>query len=89
MFWRVFLAAGSMFSLFAEPMLETGLAWMYFALAGLSCIAISVVGSIFATQSYLYEAKDNELLLSMPIPVSYILASRLLALLVLEFAFVL
>ncbi|MDD4495586.1 MAG: hypothetical protein PHV32_14815 [Eubacteriales bacterium] len=81
-------AVGSMFSLFAEPLLESGLVWMYFALAGLSCIAISVVGSIFATQSYLFEAKDNELLLSMPIPVSYILASRLLALLILEFTFV-
>ena len=79
---------GSMFSLFAKSLIESDLTWMYFALAGLSCIAISVVGSIFAAQSYLFDAKDNELLLSMPIPVSYILASRLLTLLILEFSFV-
>lgn len=82
-------SVGSMFSLFAKPLIESGLVWMYFALAGISCLTISVVGSIFATQSYLYDAKDNELLLSMPIPVSYILASRLLTLLILELSFVL
>jgi ABC-2 type transport system permease protein len=84
----LFFTVGSMFSLFAEPLLEMGLVWMYFAIAGLMCIAISVVGSIFAAQSYIFEAKDNELLLSMPIPVSYILASRLITLLILEYMFV-
>ena len=36
-------------------------------------------GSVFNTYSGLYLSKDNDLLLSMPIPVSTIMAARLLA----------
>ena len=38
---------------------------------------MGVVGSVFITYSTLYQAKDNDLLLSMPIPVSKILFTRL------------
>ena len=45
------------------------------------------VGSVFFTQSTLYDAKDNELLLSMPIPSSVILGSRMALLLLLNYAY--
>ena len=41
-------------------------------------VLMGVFGSVFNTFSGLYQAKDNDLLLSLPIPVRAILASRLL-----------
>lgn len=66
-------------SVFAQlsPLCEMGLTWLYFAMAGTAALALSVLGSVFATQAQLYDAKDNELLLSMPIPPRYILLTRI------------
>lgn len=69
-----------MFVVFEElsPLCEAGLAWLYFAMAaGTMALALSMLGSVFATQAQLYDAKDNELLLSMPIPPRYILLTRI------------
>lgn len=52
--------------------------WLYFTLMGLLAILLGIFGSVFNTYSSLYLAKDNDLLLSMPIPVKIIIASRLL-----------
>ena len=61
-----------------EPMTELGLSWFYFAVMGLLSVLLGVFGSVFNTFATLYKAKDNELLLSMPIPPVCIIASRLL-----------
>ena len=53
--------------------------WLYYALAGLFALVIGAFGSVFTTYQTLYAAKDNDLLLSMPIPVSVIMFSRLLS----------
>lgn len=58
---------------------EAGMGWLYFALFCLIAVALGVFGSVFSTYSGLYLAKDNDLLLSMPIPVRDILISRLLS----------
>ncbi|MBQ8509643.1 MAG: hypothetical protein IJ493_07025 [Clostridia bacterium] len=58
------------------PLKEAGLGWLYFALAGLLAVMLSVFGSVFAAKSSLYEASDNEMLLAMPIPVWILLLSR-------------
>ena len=55
-----------------------GMDWLYFALMGLLAILLGVFGSVFNTYSCLYLSKDNDLLLSMPIPVNVIMVSRLL-----------
>ena len=52
--------------------------WLYFAIMGLLAILLGAFGSVFNTYSGLYLAKDNDLLLSMPIPVRTIMAARLL-----------
>lgn len=57
---------------------SAGVEWLYFALIGLLSILFGTFGSVFSTYSGLYLAKDNDLLLSMPIPVRYIMISRLL-----------
>lgn len=54
--------------------------WLYFALMGMIATAVGTFSSVFMTYSTLYEAKDNELLFSMPIPTSYILLTRMFSL---------
>ena len=60
------------------PMSEAGVPWLYYAIMGLIAVMLGTFGSVFSTYSSLYLSKDNDLLLSMPIPVDTIIASRLL-----------
>lgn len=64
----------SMCSVFAEAKLG----WLYFIIMSAIAIALGTFGSVFNTFSGLYKAKDNDLLLSLPIPAHCIMASRLL-----------
>ncbi len=56
---------------------KAGLDWLYFLLFSLLGAALGVFGSVFNTYSGLYLAKDNDLLLSMPIPVKTVMTARL------------
>ena len=73
---------GGMFGFLAyslcRPLVAAGLDWLYFTLLSLIAVALGTFGSVFNTYSGLYLAKDNDLLLSMPIPVRYIMLVRLL-----------
>lgn len=60
-------------------LLAADMGWLYFALLGLLAILLGVFGSVFNTYSGLYLAKDNDLLLSLPIPVHTIMISRLVS----------
>ena len=60
------------------PLAGAGMDWMYFALMSLLAIFLGAFGSVFNTYSGLYLARDNDLLLSMPIPVNAIMTARLL-----------
>lgn len=71
----------------AAPYHDAGLDWLYFAMAGLMGLGFALIGSVFATQNQLYDAKDNELLLSMPVTPRAILLSRVLPLLGLNLLF--
>ncbi len=68
--------------------LDTDFAWLFFALAGLMAFAFGIFGTVFTTQNQMYQAKDNELLLAMPLKPSSIVGSRVLALYLLTIAFV-
>jgi ABC-2 type transport system permease protein len=70
-----------MFSLMAEPYYTMGFAWLYFSITALTDFALMFLLGIFAAKAQLYEARDNELLLAMPIPPRTILASRMLSIL--------
>ena len=59
----------------------TGSEWQVFLLATLLASCLCVFGSIFATKTQIFDSKDNELLLAMPIPPRYIFISRILTLL--------
>ena len=75
------------YSELVTPLVEGGLTWLYFAYAGIASFALCFIGSVFTAQSQLYEAKDNDLLLSMPIPPRMILGVRMLLLLLINLAF--
>ena len=73
---------GGIFALMAVglcgPLVEADMAWLYYLLIGLIAVLLGTFGSVFSTYSSLYLSKDNDLLLSMPIPVRCVMASRLL-----------
>lgn len=73
---------GGIFALMAVglcgPLVEGGMDWLYYLLMGLIAVFLGTFGSVFSTYSSLYLSKDNDLLLSMPIPVRCVMASRLL-----------
>lgn len=68
----------SLASSLCAPLSGLGLEWMYYAMMSLIAVVLGVFGSVFSTYAGLYQAKDNDLLLSLPIPVPVIMASRLL-----------
>ncbi len=82
----MFLMFGMMFSSIL-PLAEAGLGWLYFAMAGIMAFALCFIGSVFTAQQQLFASRDNELLLSMPIPPAYILGSRMVMLLALNLLF--
>lgn len=78
----LFGVVGSMFFfagvVLCGPMVSVKMGWLYIDIMALLAIMMGVFGSVFNTYSTLYNAKDNEMLLSMPIPPRRILAVRLM-----------
>ena len=60
-------------------LMKAGRGWLYFSLNAIMATAFGTLGSVFSTFSSLYIAKDNEQLLSLPIPPGTILFSRLVS----------
>ena len=61
-----------------EPLNQVGMGWLYFLIMSGIAILFGAFGSVFNTYSGLYLAKDNDLLLSLPIPVRTVMAARLI-----------
>ncbi len=80
-------AMGFLFWTLSAPYHALGLDWLYFSMAGTMGLGFAVIGSVFTTQSQLYDAKDNDMLLAMPIPPSRILLSRMIPLLAMNLLF--
>lgn len=76
----VFAIGGIFFymSYMMRPLITFGMSWLYFSIMGATAALFGVFGSVFNTYSSLYDARDNDLLLSMPIPVRDIMAARLI-----------
>ncbi len=73
---------GMMFIPMAPMYVSLGLDWLYFLLFIIISFALVFLGSVFTTKAQIFEAKDNELLLSMPIKPRDIIISRMLYLLI-------
>ncbi|MBR0481281.1 MAG: hypothetical protein IJJ48_02280 [Firmicutes bacterium] len=85
-FGMAFFASAEMFAGVIFPL---KLDWIYFAYLGMASIALGIFGSIFGVVSGIYKARDNELLLSMPIPPRLIVLARMISLWVIAFVCVL
>ncbi len=83
LFAFVFLSVGFAFfgmaMLFSSKMVPLGLDWLYFAIMGIISVFVGIIGGVLSTYTGLYNAKDNELLLSLPIPTSTILLTRMIS----------
>ncbi len=66
--------------------LETGDTWFAPMLVSLLSISLCLLGSVFTTKTQIFESKDNDLLLSMPIPPRAIFLSRIILLLIVNYA---
>lgn len=78
---------GLLFYSLVEPFTMMDIEWLYFSLMGIMVIVICFMGSVFMTQNEIYNAKDNELLLAMPIKPSEILLSRLFTILMFNYIY--
>ena len=72
---------GLVLSMMLAPLYDSfsknNLAWLYYAGSGALGFVLSFMVTMFYAQGAIFEAKDNEMLLSMPIPPRAILASRI------------
>ncbi len=76
-----------LFEAFAPILHEMGYGWLYFVYVEIMAFALMCIFSIFASKTQLYEARDNDLLLSLPIKPSMILLSRMTTLLIINLLF--
>lgn len=70
----------------ASALVPLGFSWLYFAIFLLAEFSILFIFSIFETKSELFDCKDNDLLLSMPIKGSELLLSRVIVVLLINYA---
>ena len=66
--------------------LETKDFWLSPTIASLLSVSLCIIGSVFTAKTQIFESKDNELLLSMPIEPKYIFLSRITMLLIVNYA---
>ena len=69
----------SIANLTCETFVSLGSGWGYFAVMGIIATAFGVMTSVFSIFTTVYQAKDNELLLSMPITPRHIVLVRLMS----------
>lgn len=70
----------------AAVTIEQNVPWLYFTLFFLAAFTVVFIFSIFETKSELFDCKDNDLLLSLPIAPGDIVLARTLTVLLLNYA---
>ena len=73
--------------LLGETMFSLQMDWLYFTVLGILAFLLGIFGSVLSTASALFRSKDNELLLSMPIPPSKIILVRMTAVCLMGFLY--
>lgn len=77
------LIAGSIFALASyvgSTLFKDHYEWVYFLIMGVFAFIAGLVGGVLSAAPILFQAKDNEVLLSMPIPPMMLLVTRMLSL---------
>lgn len=78
---------GLLFYSLVEPFVLMDIEWFYFSFMAMLVIMFSFIGSVFMTQNIVYNASDNDLLLSMPIEPKDILLSRVFTILIFDYVY--
>ncbi|MBR2343330.1 MAG: hypothetical protein IKA64_03660 [Clostridia bacterium] len=79
-----FLSVGMAIST-APATIALGVEWLFFAIFNVAAFSLIFIFSIFETKSELFECRDNELLLSMPIRERDIVLSRIFTVLIINY----
>ncbi|NLW70530.1 MAG: hypothetical protein GX061_05560 [Eubacteriaceae bacterium] len=74
----LYLMFSQLFTALSAVAVEVGAQWMYFSSVFIGVFGITLLMGTLVGMGTLYSSKDNDLLLSMPIPPSYIIISRIL-----------
>ena len=77
-YFFLMLSMGALDSLFAFNLIPAGNGWLYYFFITAMAFIAGVIGSAFTTAEMLFKAKDNELLMAMPIPPASILFVRMI-----------
>ena len=92
LFAFLYIVIGAGFGAMMWPMCEAfiplGLSWLYFMMVFLGGLCIGIIGSVFSAYTTLYHAKDNEMLLAMPIRPRTLLVVRMVSVFVTGFFFI-
>ncbi len=89
-----FLGLVLLFSLFvmaasaAMMLVPSGRDWIYFGIFAVLAFFLSIFGSFMHAKNMLFDSKDNDILIPMPIPPLYILVSRVASLFLSAFFFI-
>lgn len=86
-FGLIAVSLGFLFYLLSETLAVGVLKWMYYAYMAILMFLLCFVGSVFLTETQMFEAKDNERLMAMPISPWNILVSRMISLLFFNYIF--
>ncbi len=62
-----------------DGLVQNGIEWVIVGIVLLAAFCLCFIGSVFMAYQQIYESKDNEMLMSMPIKPSQILFSRIFA----------
>ncbi len=68
-------------------LIASGRTWIFFILMGYISLFYGIIGSVYTTYALLYRAKDNEMLLSLPISPWKILFTRVLVVYILSLVY--
>ena len=89
LFIYLFAAVAFMSASFAymlgEVLITNGFSWLFFAIFTLASFTAVFLLSIFETKSELFDCKDNDLLLAMPIPEKALVISRTVVVLIFNY----
>lgn len=71
----------------SQAFIPAGLEWLLIAMIGFMVFMLCFFGSVFIVQNQLFEAKDNEILFSMPISPMTVLGSRLVTVVIFNYIY--
>ncbi|MGN1398530.1 MAG: hypothetical protein ACI4WG_00810 [Erysipelotrichaceae bacterium] len=88
----LFLCFMYIFSVVAFPLaftlVEYDVMWLYFTVMSITAIVFSTFTNMFTASSAVYGPKDNDILLAMPIPLNYIVVSRVVSVMIMACIYV-